>query len=51
MIACLLVACSENVTVQRNVEAEAAPRRHVPVGIPASAAAELGLLSELHTMG
>ena len=35
----------------RNVEAKATSRRHVSLGIPPSAAAELRLLSKLHPMG
>jgi len=46
-----LVACSKNISVQWDAKAETAPRHHVLVGIPASAAAELQLLSELHPMG
>ena len=41
LIAFLLVACSENVSMHWNVETEAAPRWHVPLGIFTSAATEL----------
>lgn len=47
----LLVACSENVSMQWNVKAEAASRWHVPLGIFTSAAAELRILPELHPVG
>ena len=47
-----LAACSTIVAVRwRDHQAEAASRHHVPVGIPAPAAAELRLLSELHPLG
>jgi len=46
-----LVACSKNISVQWDAKTETAPRHHILMGIPASAAAELQLLSELHTMG
>lgn len=36
---------------RRDVEAQATPRHHIPVGVLASAAAELQLLSKLHPMG
>jgi len=47
----LSYVCSKNVSIQRNVKAEAAPWRHVSLGVPVAVAAELWILSKLHTMG
>ena len=51
LIVFLLFVCSENVSVQRNLEAKAASRWHVPLGIFTPAVAELRVLPELHPMG